>query len=200
MSGFSSTLPGMTEVSNLASNAVWDFFAGALNLELTVLPGDRQITVWNLASSELIMILNITGNSSSISTVNRQFTNIPCELAVYAQGRFQVLTVSNISATSCVSGSGALARIETRFPNAIVSTSQSDLTIQAGSIRSFEAASAPGIEYLWWIQQMNLVGSQRQFGPIQFNTPGVFTVTLNVRNTEGLVDPVPKRLNINVVP
>ena len=110
---------------------------------------------------------------------------------MFTSGRFQAVPVSNLVAT-CTSGTNALPQIEGQFPNAQIDSPQSDLSVPVGTFVYFSAPFIAGAQYNWDMGGVTVNSNRRIPGNIQFNSPGTFTITLNITDANGLIDLVPE--------
>ncbi|MDH5219404.1 MAG: hypothetical protein OEX19_16990 [Gammaproteobacteria bacterium] len=186
-------------VKDLAEWARWNPANSSLDVSVNVLPTDIQVSVWNLHTGELLLLGNTFNDSASLTLSSRAFSSVPCEVAIFAQGRFQAIPVNN-TGISCDLLGNALPLIESQLPMAVLTSPLSDETIKVGSSVYFSADFITGGSYYWAFSGAAPESNSRIPGNVLFSLPGTFTATLMVFDGRGVASPVLTRRVITVVP
>jgi hypothetical protein len=167
-------------------------------MNLNLISTDRQVSVWNLKTAELLFIIDAgTGGNIPLVLNSQQFSTVPCEVAVYTSGRFQAMPVSGVL---CTNAPQRIPAIVSQFPSAVIQFPAPGLQIGVGTSAFFAAAPVPGALYFWSFGGATADAFTQIPGAVLFNTPGTYNVMLNVRNPAGLIDPTPAIQTIVVNP
>lgn len=191
---------GISQVSDLVRSARWDTALNTLVVELNLLASNIQANVWNTQTGELLLTIDRAPATATGFTVNnRRSTSIPCSVTVIAGARMQKATVAN-TGLICAQTVNAFDVIASQLPNSQIVYPQFDMTIRTGASLYFYTVVNPGFLYTWSFGGAAPVSYQAVPGNIVFSRPGVYTVTLRVKNAQGIVDPVVATRIITVVP
>lgn len=198
LSVLDSGIPGISSVTGLVTSASWNRVAQLLEINVSVVASDAQLSIWNLRTGELINIIDTSTNGNLPFVVASQSLNtVPCEIAVFTAQRFQAKAVNNIR---CAATTSQLAQIIAQFPQAQITTPATDITITTGSSVVFSAVDIVGATYQWDFGAFAAVNNLANPGSVSFPIPGTYTVSLVVINADGLISPVPVTRTITVTP
>jgi PKD repeat protein len=91
-------------------------------------------------------------------------------------------------------------------PNGTITSPAGDVTIASGQSISFTGTGSDpdgdtNLSYTWSFGAGSGISdiSTQNTGPVVFNNPGTYSVTLTVRDSQGLADPSPATLSVTVV-
>ncbi|MDH5545831.1 MAG: hypothetical protein OEZ43_09575 [Gammaproteobacteria bacterium] len=195
-----SSIPGVATVNDLVTAAVWNPSGLTLRVSLNLLDIDKQVTIWDLTTGELIAQLDIGANGVVNGEVSSPIlAQTPCEVAVFTNGRFQIATVADTGLT-CDTQNNKLGFIENQFPRASILSPGSNQRITVGTAVFFTAPTKTGVTYDWSFGGVVADSQVQTPGYVMFTQPGTFVITLDVVSAKGLRSLSPATVSIEVVP
>jgi len=179
-------------------NAEWLSATKTLNVAGTANNISERISIKNSNTNETIAT-TITVNSLDWTVSIKSLVNVPCQIDVVSESGNLQSTVTN-APINCNSSANVTTLNDTT-PNAIITSPQTDLSIQINESVNFEAAAtnvSGNPNYNWQFNGVTQNSSIQNPGNITFPKPGVYHITLSVSDSRGLADPTPAMRMITV--
>ena len=183
--------------------AEWQSATSTLKLTGTSNNNSERLIFKNTSTGETL--------SSTVSNINRVWIQniqspsvVPCRISIVSESGTIESDVTNAPANCNASNNTARSTVTTStlvYPEAIISSPPTDLSISINQYVNFEATANDtlGTPRFDWSFSGAVPGNNVQNpGKIKFTKPGVYHVELNVTDSRGLSDPTPPMRMITV--
>jgi len=178
--------------------ALWESRINTLRITGTSNNNGERITISNADSGDMIAS-TVTSSDLNWTLAIKLLAAIPCRIAVVSESG--TITSPVVSApANCFAGSNQ-SPLNTSSPVATIVSPETDLSIAINQSVNFEAAASNIVgtpHFNWRFNGVAQDSAIQNPGNIQFTKPGVYHITLDVRDSRGLQDPTPAMRMITV--
>ena len=179
-------------------HAEWQAATDTLNITGTANNNSERISIKNSSTDETIAS-TITASSLDWTVSVKLLIGVPCRIDVVSESGSLQTDVIN-APISCDIGADISTLADTT-PNAIITSPQTDLSININESVNFEATAnniSGNPNFKWQFSGVTQNSSIQNPGKILFSKPGVYHISLGITDSSGLSDPTPAMRMITV--